>query len=65
MLHHIEKIMSERGFAALVDADIQKPVLRQRLVTMRQVKILKLSNNLFLQFIREIDVKAWSVNVSH
>ena len=43
--------MSERGSAELVVADIQKLVLRQRLV-IRQVKILKLSNNFFLQFVR-------------
>ena len=35
--------MSERGFAVLTDADIQKQVLRQRLVnTLRHLKILKI-----------------------
>ena len=57
-----EKNMSEKGFAALVDGDIQ---LKTKSPLVQRAEQVKLSKYLYLHFIREIDVKSWSVTVSH
>ena len=60
---------TKRGIAALADADIQKLVLRQRLLWYKEAgKNTKFVIKFISAFIREIDLKklkAWSVIVSH